>query len=209
MAVLSKNYQALHVVCRRFEKEPYWFWITRTKVDFGPRRRAYSTLRSSCLNYLLMSIALFQLTFKIFPGKIISSLIRSTYVYNQNQIPAKSWLVLHRTHVAPWHTDRQTDERTDDGQRDPYVSLWFVRLLRHVSPIVWDRQTHWQVVPPPPSLVGKFYQNFCFFFFFFWGGGLQPPPHFWIEWWKNSNERLHPLSNISRSAYQTYRQIDG
>ena len=117
----------------------------RNLIDFGSRgqrsrstsaqdARAYSTLRSSCLNYLLISIASFQWTLKYFPVKsYLRWYIRSIYVYNQNQIAANMWLVFRRTHVAPTkakqciRTDKQKDERTDDGQRDPYVALCFVR----------------------------------------------------------------------------------
>ena len=155
----------------------------RNLIDFGSRgqrsrstsaqdARAYSTLWSSCLNYLLISIASFQ----YFPvNSYLRWYMRSIYVYDQNQIAAKLWLVFRRMHVVPTKAKHgiRTDKQTDDGQRDPYVARCFVG-----SPVVWDRQTHWLILSE--------------FLGFFRGGDLQPPSHFWIEWWKISNERLHP-----------------
>ena len=103
----------------------------RNLIDFGSRgqrsrstsaqdARAYSTLRSSCLNYLLISIASFQWTFKIFPGKVISSLIRSTYVLCiQSKSNYREIVTIVPQNACgfskskTWHTDRQTDGRTD------------------------------------------------------------------------------------------------
>ena len=75
MAVLSNHYQVLHVVCRRLEKEPYWFWVMRTKVkvDFG--RRCDCNVQSAehwTIKWIL--IESFQWTLRIFSGKVTFNL---------------------------------------------------------------------------------------------------------------------------------------
>ena len=70
-----------------------------------------------------------------------------------------------------WHTDRQTDERTDDGQRDPYVSPWFVRLLRLVVACRMVQTNALTGCNPPPLFGMKILSEFLLFFLFFLGGG--------------------------------------
>ena len=65
------------------------------KVDFGSRLeggfdfvKVLFELQNMYM-YLLISIGLFQWNFIIYPGNVISSLVRSVYVYNHNQTTVK------------------------------------------------------------------------------------------------------------------------